>query len=568
MLCHEPKTDPSLSHPVAMMGCASCHLGNPFARKKERAHLGLVKNPGDLNFARLTCGRKGCHPDLPQRVEKSLMATNKGILTVMQTLWPHDAKETVKNVRELTDKPVGQSIALDHYRKMCGGCHLWRPRYPNLGEIGKRGGGCTDCHILELPTHTQDLSKKSFQHPELTTRIPNENCLKCHNRSARIGLSYMGRFESEGYGTPFYRDGPDKRRLSGGRFYMELKADVHYKKAGMDCIDCHTEKGIMGDGNIYTHQEQQVDIKCSTCHEPIQKGENPDPELVQRLIRVNQRMPVPSSGSFVVSPKGSPLYHLRFGPENKMKLFRKRDGREIVFERLKNQKIHKAPYHKRLSCQACHSTWSPQCYGCHETLFKQESQRGWLTGKKSPGRWKEGRTYLRFRKPSLGIYPDGQIGPFVPGCQVFLEIFDENGNYIPDSSFRSMVMSSFDPHTTDLKAPTCLRCHLDPKVLGLGEGFLTVFSGGLSFEAVYQSHDSGLGIEYPLDAFVSAKGKPLQMASRDKGRPFNKEELIRITQAGMCVHCHDKYDDAIYSDYQKSLSSFMSGVSPCRKEMQ
>jgi hypothetical protein len=208
----------------------------------------------------------------------------------------------------------------------------------------------------------------------------------------------------------------------------------------------------------------------------------------------------------------------------------------------------------------------PQCYGCHEILFKQASQKGWLTGKKWTGRWKEGRSYIRFRRPPLGLWPDGQIGPFAPGCQVFLNVFDETGNYRPEQSFRSMVMASFDPHTTALKVPDCVGCHLDPKALGLGEGSLKITAGGLVFDPVYLSLESGLGIDFPLDAFVSAEGKPLQSASRDKSRPFNREELIRITRAGLCIPCHDQYDDPIYVSFEQSLTRFRSGLTSCRKE--
>jgi len=140
-LCHETNIDPSASHPVAVMGCAVCHMGNPFARDKTKAHLGLIRNPGSLQVAQKTCGQPQCHPDLPGRVKKSLMATNQGILSVMQNLLPHNDAESVQNVRQLTAQPTGRSMALDHYRKMCGGCHLWRPRYPQLGEIGKRDHG-------------------------------------------------------------------------------------------------------------------------------------------------------------------------------------------------------------------------------------------------------------------------------------------------------------------------------------------------------------------------------------------------------------------------------------------
>jgi len=562
-LCHQAQRDPSSSHPVTVLGCSICHLGNPFSREKERAHLGLVLNPGSLKTARLTCGRSGCHEALPGRVEKSLMATNRGILTALQARWPHDSTESVQKVSQLISRSRGRSMALDHYRKMCGGCHLWKTRSRWEGEIGKRGGGCTNCHILELSVPRQDLTKKSFLHPQLTTRIPNENCLKCHNRSARTGISYLGRFESEGYGTPFENGEPNKRRLSGGRFYLELRPDVHHQKASMACIDCHTEQGVMGDGNAYTHMEEQVDITCKTCHDPEVKPLAGKEELAQRLGRANRMLPPLLSNLGVLSAKGSPLYHLRASENDGIRLYRKLDGKEITFRRLRNDKIHRTPYHERLTCQACHSAWMPQCYGCHVALLKGEVQRDWLNGQVSPGRWVEGRSYLRFERATLGIWPNGQIGPFAPGCQVFLDVFDEQGRHEQEKAHLSLTMASWDPHTTALSTPTCMACHLDPKVLGLGDGSLRVTDHELAFSPLYDSYASGLGMDFPLDAFVSSEGEPLQRASRKGSRPFNLEELKRITRMTYCLGCHDTYEDPIYLEWDRSLQRFQSGEANC-----
>ena len=565
--CHQTPEDPSPSHSVSNFGCAICHLGNPYAREKERAHLGLAANPGNLRNVRLTCGQGGCHPDLPGRVENSLMATNRGILAALQSRWPHNPAEDVETVNQLAVQAPGKSMALDHYRKMCGGCHLWKTREPWKGEIGKRGGGCSNCHVLGPSGPRQDLEKKSFVHPKLTTRIPNDNCLKCHNRSARNALSYLGRFESEGYGTPFEAGGLNSRRLSGGRFYLELHPDIHKEKAGMDCIDCHTERGLMGDGNSYVHMNEQVDITCNNCHDP--KGENAGfkRELADRLLKLNGKQPSVGPDDIILSSKGgSPLYHVRRSGNDDIALYRKRDGKEIKFKRLSTRKVHEAPYHDRLSCQACHSEWMPQCYGCHVALLKGQKQKDWLTGEKLPGRWVEGRSYLRFRKPTLGIWPTGQIGPFAPGCQVFLDVFDEDGRHQPEQAYQTLTMAGFDPHTTGAGAPKCVACHLDPKRLGLGEGALKVTGERLAFSPTYDSRASGLGIPFPLDAFVSTDGESLQKASRDGARPFNRNELLRITHVSKCLFCHDTYDDPIYNQFDASVRKFRSNETPCKKD--
>ncbi len=120
------------------------------------------------------------------------------------------------------------------------------------------------------------------KHRKFSTKIPSENCVKCHNRSNRIGPSYFGKFESEGYGTP-YKDGEFSNKLDSSRFYYELPADVHHEKAGLDCIDCHTEVGVMGDGKEHKHMEDAVDIKCKDCHSPTFKEFLPD-TLAETLI--------------------------------------------------------------------------------------------------------------------------------------------------------------------------------------------------------------------------------------------------------------------------------------------
>jgi hypothetical protein len=259
----------------------------------------------------------------------------------------------------------------------------------------------------------------------------------------------------------------------------------------------------------------------------------------------------------------SPLYHISAEADGNMILYRKRDGKAIPFRRLGKPEVHKAPYHERLSCQACHSQWIPQCYGCHEMVFRQTGQRDWLTGKRSPGRWQEGRSYLRFRKPTLGVWPDNRIGPFAPGCQVFIHVFDENGDYLPQDYSRHLVMAGFDPHTTALDSPACERCHLDTKVIGLGEGALQVGRREPVFEPVYDVVGSGLDVEHALDTFVSPRGKPLQRASRKDSRPFNGEELTRILRVGLCTSCHDQYDDPVYRDYDTAFKRFMAGETVC-----
>jgi hypothetical protein len=86
LFCHtKEKLDPA--HDAAVIGCASCHLGNPLAIEENKAHEGVVANPGDLSVVEKTCGIEGCHPTDVKKVVNSLMATNRGILGTLLYYW-------------------------------------------------------------------------------------------------------------------------------------------------------------------------------------------------------------------------------------------------------------------------------------------------------------------------------------------------------------------------------------------------------------------------------------------------------------------------------------------------
>jgi hypothetical protein len=47
---------------------------------------------------------------------------------------------------------------------------------------------------------------------------------------------------------------------------------------------------------------------------------------------------------------------------------------------------HEMKSHERLSCDSCHTSWAPQCYGCHIEYYPQEKQWDHLKQKRTPGR--------------------------------------------------------------------------------------------------------------------------------------------------------------------------------------
>ncbi len=526
--CHkDEKLDPA--HDSAVIGCSVCHLGNPLAVTEEGAHKGMVLNPGDLRYVEKTCSVEGCHPTDVHKVKNSLMATNRGILGTLLYYWGEsDSQDTDLTVEELL-KSDETSLALDYFRKLCATCHLWKQKndLPGVAEFfNQKGGGCSACHY-SIPGETgmvtvtvaddsgEELPPKKKLHPLITAKVQTVNCVRCHNRSGRIGLSYMGLFESEGYGTPYEKGGLNSRQLPGARFYLEIADDVHHSK-GMECIDCHTRNEIMGDGTSYAHYEDQLEISCIMCHSE-NPGKTRKNELLTNVVK--------QDGNWNLVGKVDEKIRLLKGPKKGVCDF---------------------SAHKRVTCEACHSTWVAQCYGCHAKRDASQTHLDKLSLKETAGWWEEGRSYIRYEKPMLGVWGD-EVVIVTPGCQDIVTVVDEKGDI--EKSFNRFTMAAINPHTTQAKGRSCVDCHASTKVLGLGEGTLFEKDGKMLFEGIDQGVETNAGMTVPFDGYVTLEGEPLQHSSRPDLRPFNGKELKAILRVGECAGCHDSYSDKIWQEY-------------------
>ena len=541
--CHADVQNMSSAHPVKTFGCAVCHLGNPLATDKTNAHAGMVRNPSDLLWADKTCGQSNCHPALVKDVRKSIMTSNSGLVSATLFQWQESSQlnDSLLQIHNVPDT----SLATNHVRKLCAGCHINKIENDFAGEIGRRGGGCNDCHL-------QRNKEKPDGHPVFTVEMGIDVCEKCHNRSNRTALNYQGKFESEGYGTP-YREGTlGEDTLSGGRFFYHIPADVHFK-AGMVCIDCHTAEEVMGDGRRHAHLEDQVQVHCNDCHQA--KFIKPDSaNIAWKVIDVNSHLTLPADSLLAVTSGGSFFSNIR-RENGKIILTGKTDGTEHSVRQTDHRRECTLSGHERLSCQACHTGYTPQCYGCHDVYDPSGKQMDKITYKETPGYWKEYRSYLRFERPSLGLDQFNRVVPMAPGCQVYLTELDEKGQ-VKKSAFWP-TMAGFDPHSTRRETPGCLECHSDPKRLGLGEGNLTLKNGKLYFKPTYDAPAAGLGT-FALEQIADVNGQPFQKMSRSGERPFSGKEIKRIYAVSYCLICHDNVKDPIYNDYSVSLRRFQN----------
>jgi hypothetical protein len=310
----------------------------------------------------------------------------------------------------------------------------------------------------------------------------------------------------------------------------------------------------MGSGENPAHLEEAVALTRESCHNPVfaKPGKN---DITYRLLSVNGNLLLPEDSLFALVSPGNFLSNvIREG--EKAVLILKANGKKLIIPPEKEGVCKGFPSHDRLSCQACHSAYTPQCYGCHDIYDPSEEQMDVAAGEKTPGRWREGRSYLRFEKPTLALANAHTIMPVAPGCQVYLIELDSDSGISRRKTM--LTMAAFDPHTTSVNVPGCGDCHLSPKRVGLGEGIVSAGKDGRNFIPIYNAAESNLDGP-PLESVVDLKGHPLQKTSRSAERFFNAEEQKNIFHAGYCAICHNSYNDPVYRNFTLSDSLWRNG---------
>lgn len=530
--CHVGEKGFSPFHAVEVIGCASCHLGNPEATTLEDGHNGMIVVPGNLDTAAQTCGASGCHPEWVERVQGSLMATGRGIVAVDR--WAFGESESPDGHEGFAD--LGQSPADTHLRQLCMSCHLGTPKTEPgpLTELS-RGGGCLACH-LSYPDTTN--------HAQLTMDVPDSRCEGCHSRSGRISLNAAGWHETT-RSTAEAEAG--MRVLADGRVLSRQPADVHHV-AGMACVDCHTAYEVMGDGNLYTHQEQATEVSCITCHEALPDVPWSDiPSADQKLVLMRTGIPTGKRQYARSEISGRAITNV-FSDSTLRVFLQSRLGTEVR-EILRPPATCALEQHERVSCQSCHSSWVPQCLGCH-------------TQQTEDGEWVELIDEFRADPPILGVRtfrdPDGRIEPFTPGMIMTLAVDPVPAHSSPSEwtgkgVFKRLYAPAV-PHTTARSGRTCMSCHLDPLALGFGRGTLKLTDeGAWTFSPQFADLKDGL----PADAWIEFPSGPGE-STRSDARPLNPLELDRIMRVGACLTCHPSGPSVagtIYEDFSRSLSS-------------
>jgi LVIVD repeat-containing protein len=509
-------------HPWQRISCVECHGGDGAATTKEGAHVRPGKeipndesvvpldhdlpfrrfrNPSDLRVLDRTCGI--CHAADCSALSKSLHGTTAGHLSdglyengVVRdrrsrfALFPAADEDGVvpkSGFRRIPGLPrfdpsadprrVSSHFA-DVPRKSCAQCHLYSEGRAVRGRLGMdgdyRGHGCSACHVTYADdglSRSADPTIDKFEpgHPRkhrMTAAVPTSTCVHCHYGDASIGLSFRGLAQL----VPGQPSGPDvpgttKARLNGVFYQSDPRVcppDVHHEK-GMACIDCHTVRDVMGDGNLYGAMEDAVEIECIDCHGTFEKR------------------------ATLETSRGAELSHLRRKGDD-IALISKVDGREHPVPQALdaitpgsprfNPRAAAAmtPEHGRLECYACHASWVPNFFGFHFDRNESFTQLDLLSGERTPGRvTTQEKVFATFRPLYLGWNPEGLLAPYMVGFSTTGSAYDKEGKPrfvqqmpVTSAGLSGMTLVHHQTHTVRKEARGCVECHRSPQTLGLG----------------------------------------------------------------------------------------------------
>jgi len=561
LICHNNVTGLEDAHNPAALGCLSCHGGNPFTLDKKLAHKGMILIPGNLVDAQKSCGTASCHPEISRRIPNSIMSTMSGVVTVDRYVFGEN--NSLSAIAHIKD--IGYTAADQHLRDLCANCHLGNPK-TEPGHVTQlsRGGACNACHlnysdsaIVSLTQAKSRLKSGVFYHPQLNLAVSNDHCFGCHSRSGRISLNYEGWHETLLEKENIPEEGK-YRVLEDERVLEYIRDDVHHQK-GMTCIDCHTSYELMGDGNLYAHKEQQVKIRCEDCH----FMKSPETKLYQDLDAESKKIITLrkwelEDNNFIIDHKsGLALINAWIDRSGKAVL-RVKSMDTLLSLNSPAPVCSGGKAHQSLSCESCHTSWVPQCVGCHNSFDLKVKGFDMLEYKEKMGTWVEHVGRFMADQPALGII-DGKDGPkqvmtFTPGMVLTIDKSSFKDNEEPSPYLFHRFYAPISAHTTVREGRTCISCHLNPLAVGYGRGELVYEITGNKGKWVFRNKFALNTLDkLPEDAWIGFLSERTGIsATRNNARPFNLEEQKAILTAGACLTCHAEDSDVM----KRSLMDF------------
>ena len=571
--CHQGLEAVSATHPI----CVDCHGGDSTSNVKEVSHRTMhgPNNPSDPKFWEQTCGK--CHPYQLNRIRANIMLTNTGMIKNIQKTWEGEdgrlystrpEKVYSKNGNPLELKDVSQlnNLSGELYRKFCSQCHVGFAAHRKYAT--SHASGCAACHFPYDDTAVyrgNDPSvngKGPYSETHRLAALPgNDVCLRCHNRSGRMALTYQGLHDGNNGLVPTRNGWPGPKSMSGARNITYIAEDIHFA-GGMDCVDCHTSRDIMGDGYAYENMYHQTEIRCEDCHGSGTK----QPEF-EEITRENDEAVRESKSYAIFMKPGMKMiitgrkqkYSNVFYESGNVYVLGKRTGRLHQSPVITGTPEHTIFGHERLECYACHSRAVPQCFGCHTQYDRSRMGKDYIKNRETKGKFSETEDFRTFYPFPLALDQRGRISPVTPGCQTFVTVIDEHGRttkseYVAKYEGKKRLrFAPFYSHNTGKTAVRCSECHANPKFLGFGQHVVD----GNNIKATLLCEKSN---DKPLDGFLKMNNGKINAFSaivRENSRTLNSSEIKKILAVNQCLVCHDDPRDPIY---QKALDPMMLNI--------
>lgn len=272
--------------------------------------------------------------------------------------------------------------------------------------------------------------------------------------------------------------------------------DIHLEK-GMHCVDCHFAQDSHGNGKLYGEPRAAIEIDCIDCHGTIEKNtklittgpaappggthldalrtpwgerrfEWKDGELLQRSVVEKDKVWKVAQVRDTITP-GNP----RYNEKSRLAKTLRRDGSEwgdVPAGGANDAALAHA--NSRMTCYACHTSWTTNCWGCHLSM---------AATRKMPMQHNEGLTTRNWTNYNFQVLRDdgymlgidgtvtgNRVAPVRSSCAVLVSSQNQNREWlyymqqtVSAEGFSGQAFSSYVPHTVRSRETRgCTDCHL------------------------------------------------------------------------------------------------------------
>jgi hypothetical protein len=288
-------------------------------------------------------------------------------------------------------------------------------------------------------------------------------------------------------GTPVLPDDPKKFDKAA---HLE---DIHLQK-GMQCVDCHFEQDSHGGGKLYAEPRAAIELDCVDCHGTI-----------SQRATLNTSGPAAPAGGTHLEALRTPWRERRFEWRDGKLFQRSMMDQHLEWEVVQtldsitpssphyNEKSHLAKTlrtdgvtwgdvpkdesqlahaNSSMTCYACHTSWTPNCFGCHLEM-KANEKRPMLHNEGLTTRNWTSYNFQVLRDDGYMLAVDGtvtghRIAPARSSCAILVSSQNANREWLYNTQqtvsaegFSGQAFSTFVPHTVRAReTKTCTDCHV------------------------------------------------------------------------------------------------------------